>query len=224
MITVKQAMQDKNVFLFDFDGTIVDSMGMWGRVDMTIVERHGGTVPPDFLDILVPLSEEETAQCFLDHGCSGTVESIMNEINELANAEYANTIAVKPGAKRLIESLRESGARLGLVTAATLERILPCLERNGMSGYFNLILTCDSVEMPKSDPEIYRLALRYLNAQPEQAVFFDDSLTAIRTAKQAGLGTIGVYDDHAAKNWDNMKQAADATLTSFEECLPTDSL
>lgn len=213
----QQIFNDRRAVLFDFDGTLVDSMGMWGRVDMTIAERHGATVPPNFLDMLVPLSEEESAQCFLDHGCHGTVESIMQEINELANAEYADTIELKAGARTLVESLYARGIKLGLVTAATLERILPCLERHGLLGHFSLILTCDAAGLPKNDPAIYEKALGHLGVTAEQTVFFDDNLAAVATAKQAGLITVGVYDEHAAHRWEEMKRTADATLTSFEE-------
>ncbi|MBO5898002.1 MAG: HAD family phosphatase [Clostridia bacterium] len=219
MTDIKQLFDQKQVFIFDFDGTLVDSMGMWGRVDMTIAERHGATVPPNFLDMLVPMSEEESAQCFLDHGCHGTVESIMQEINELANAEYANSIELKAGARELLERLRERGVKLGLLTAATLERILPCLERHGLLGYFSLILTCDAVGLPKNDPAIYKKALALLGVAAEQTLFFDDNVTAVATAKQAGLATVGVYDEHAAHRWEEMKRTADVTVVSFEELL-----
>lgn len=215
MNAIKDILKNAPVVFFDFDGTLVDSMGMWGRVDMTIVERHGGRVPDDFVDMLVPLSEEQAAQCFIDHGCSGTVASIMEEINELADVEYATAIEAKPGARALVETLRERGVRLGLITAATPARILPCLERNGMTGYFSLILTCDGVHLPKSDPAIYRKALEYMRASPEEAVMFDDNLVAVRAAREAGLATVGVYDDHGAKKWEEMKSAAHATLTDF---------
>jgi HAD superfamily hydrolase (TIGR01509 family) len=141
----------------------------------------------------------------------------MQQINELANAEYANTIELKAGARALIEALYARGVKLGLLTAATLERILPCLERHGMLGYFSLILTCDAAGLPKNDPAIYEMALGHLGVTAEQAVFFDDNLTAVATAKQAGLATVGVYDEHADHRWEQMKRTADATLTSFEE-------
>lgn len=220
MNSMLELMCEKKVVLFDFDGTVVDSMGMWENVDIAIMKRHGATVPDGFLDMLIPLSEEASAQCFLDHGCHGTVESILNEINELANVEYARRIETKPGAKRLIEYLREQGVKVGLVTAATLSRILPCLDRNGMSGYFHLILTCDDAQRPKSDPEIYRTALRYLKASEHEAVMVDDNLTAIRAAREAGLATVGVYDDRAARRWEDMKQTADVAVLSFEEHMP----
>jgi HAD superfamily hydrolase (TIGR01509 family) len=217
---MKQLLKDKKVFLFDFDGTLVDSMGMWKRVDMTIVARHGATVPDDFMDMLVPMSEEESAQCFLDHGCHGTVASILQEINELANIEYAERIMPKSGARELIAALKSRGATLGLITAATPERIRPCLARCGMQEDFSVIVTCDEVGIPKNDARIYRLALERLGARAEDAVFFDDNLTAIRTAKQVGIATVGVYDDHAARHWEDMKQSADGTLHTFDECLP----
>ena len=214
---LKDLLEQKRIWLFDFDGTLVDSMGMWQEVDEAILARHGVTVPDGFSDMLVPLSEQETAQCFLDHGCSGTVESIMQEINELADHKYATSIELKPGARALLDELKRRGVKMALVTAATLPRILPCLDRNGLSGYFNLILNCDAVGLPKSDPEIYRAALRYLGGTVEDAVFFEDNVTALSTAASIGIATVGIYDDHAARHWENLKKQATVALRSFEE-------
>ncbi len=215
-MTVEQLLDRKKIWLFDFDGTLVDSMGMWGRVDVTIMQRHGAPVPEGFLDMLVPLSEEATAQCFLDHGCQGTVQSILQEISELADAEYATSIPLKPGARALLDGLRGRGVKLGLVTAATLVRILPCLERHGLSKYFDLILSCDSVGIPKSDPRIYRMALERLDGRAEDAVLLDDNITALRVAASAGLATVGVYDEHSDRHWEDIKREVTAALRSFE--------
>jgi HAD superfamily hydrolase (TIGR01509 family) len=214
---LKDLLEQKKIWLFDFDGTLVDSMGMWQEVDEAILARHGVTVPDGFSDMLVPLSEQETAQCFLDHGCQGTVESIMQEINELADHKYATSIELKLGARALLDELKRRGVKMALVTAATLPRILPCLDRNGLSGYFNLILNCDAVGLPKSDPEIYRAALRYLGGTVEEAVFFEDNATALSTAASVGIATVGIYDDHAARHWENLKKQATVALRSFEE-------
>lgn len=214
---LKDLLEQKRIWLFDFDGTLVDSMGMWQEVDEAILARHGVTVPDGFSDMLVPLSEQETAQCFLDHGCQGTVESIMQEINELADHKYATSIELKPGARALLDELKRRGVKMALVTAATLPRILPCLDRNGLSGYFNLILNCDAVGLPKSDPEIYRAALRYLGGNVEDAVFFEDNVTALSTAASIGIATVGIYDDHADRHWENLKKQANIALRSFEE-------
>jgi HAD superfamily hydrolase (TIGR01509 family) len=139
------------------------------------------------------------------------------EINELADHEYATSINLKPGARALLDELKRRGVKMALVTAATLPRILPCLDRNGLSGYFNLILNCDAVGLPKSDPEIYRAALRYLGGTVEDTVFFEDNVTALSTAASIGIATVGIYDDHAARHWENLKKQATVALRSFEE-------
>ena len=221
MNAISRILKDKKVVLFDFDGTLVDSMGMWGEVDKAILRLHGLPIPDNFTEEfmfpLIPLTEEETAQFFLDYGCQGTVESIISEIEQLSQEQYEQHIEAKPGAKALVEVLRKQGIKTGLVTAATIGRILPCLARNGMTGYFSLILNCDHVGLPKTDPAIYRMALEHFGVKPEEAVFFDDNLTAIRTASSVGIATIGVYDAHADNTWEEMQTVADATVTEFTE-------
>ena len=219
MDAISRILKDKKVVLFDFDGTLVDSMGMWGEVDKAILRLHGLPIPDNFTEEfmfpLIPLTEEETAQFFLDYGCKGTVKTILDQIEQLSQEQYEQHIEAKPGAVDLVRALRDKGVKVGLVTAATIGRILPCLARNGMTGYFNLILNCDHVGLPKTDPAIYRMALEHLGVKAEQAVFFDDNLTAIRTAKSLGIATVGVYDAHADNTWDAMQAEADATVKDF---------
>ncbi len=219
MSAIERLLNEKKVFIFDFDGTLVDSMGMWGEVDLAMLRLHGLPIPENFTEEfmfpLIPLSEEETAQFFLDYGCKGTVESILAEINALSLEQYKHHILPKRGAKELLTALHARGAKLGMVTAATMQRIVPCLARNGMEGCFDMILSCDEAKLPKTDPDIFRMALDRLGATAEEAVFFDDNLTALRTARQAGIATVGVYDSHADATWNEMCAEADAALRDF---------
>ena len=219
MDAISRILKDKKVVLFDFDGTLVDSMGMWGEVDKAILRSHGLPIPDNFTEEfmcpMIPLTEEETAQFFLDYGCKGTVQTILDQIEQLSQEQYEQHIEAKPGAVDFVRTLREGGVKVGLVTAATIGRILPCLSRNGMTGWFHYIINCDHVGIPKTDPAIYRMALEHFGIKAEEAVFFDDNLTAIRTAKSLGIATVGVYDAHADNTWSEMQTVADATVKDF---------
>ncbi len=221
--TIQQLLEDKSVFIFDFDGTLVDSMGMWGEVDQAMLKLHGLPIPDNFTEVfmfpLIPLSEEETAQFFLDYGCRGTVESILAEINALSQMQYEHHILPKAGARELVEALHARGAKVGMVTAATMARIAPCLARNGMADCFDMILTCDEAGVPKTDPAIYRMALSRLGADASDAVFFDDNLSALRTARTVGLSVVGVYDAHADATWGDMCAEADTTVRDFRDAM-----
>ena len=99
MDEVSRILKDKKVVLFDFDGTLVDSMGMWGEVDKAILRLHGLPIPDNFTEEfmfpLIPLTEEETAQFFLDYCCKGTVKTILDQIEQLTVKCRANPVKHK---------------------------------------------------------------------------------------------------------------------------------
>ena len=211
--------QNKKLVLLDFDGTLVDSMSMWVDIDRQIFAASGLPVPDGLTERLIPLSEDETAAVFLEYGCHGTVESIRAMHDRLAQEQYEKIIPLKPGAKQLLDTLRENDIKLGIVSAATLGRMLPCISRLGLTGYFSVILPCGDIGINKHTAEPYQLALKTLSTNAEYAVFVDDFYGNIKGAKMAGLSTIGVYDSVGDANWADMKQTADICVLSLEELL-----
>ena len=212
-------LKDKKLVLFDFDGTLVDSMGMWIDIDRKILEVNGLPVPDGLTERLIPLNEDETAAVFLELGCQGTVQSIRELHDDLAQEQYEQHIQLKVGARELLDTLRANGIRIGIVSASTLTRMLPCINRLGLTGYFNIILPCGEYDVNKHTPEPYRMALQYLNAEAADTVFVDDFYGNVLGAKQAGLSTVGIYDAAGETTWDKMQQSADLSVRSLTELL-----
>ena len=71
--------------------------------------------------------------------------------------------------------------------------------------------------MTKSQPEIYKEAAKRIGVSVEEAMFFDDNIGALQTAKAAGMHTVGVYDPTGEDFMQQMKETADLYINSFEE-------
>lgn len=212
-------LKNKKVYLFDFDGTLVDSMPMWEDIDRRYLAKHNIPVPEGLSERLIPLNEDDTAAVFLELGCPGTVASIRAEHDRMAQEEYENSIPLKEGARELLSCLKERGAILGIISASTLQRMLPCIARLGMTGYFNIILPCGEYSMSKNTAEPYCLALQTLGVNADEAVFVDDFYGNIDGARMAGITTVGVYDSVGASTWDQMQRSADLCVMSLTELL-----
>ena len=209
--------ENKKLVLLDFDGTLVDSMSMWVDIDRQIFAASGLPVPDGLTERLIPLNEDETAAVFLEYGCQGTVESIRAMHDRLAQEQYENIIPLKPGAKQLLDLLRENNIQLGIVSAATLGRMLPCIQRLGLTGYFSIILPCGDLGINKHTAAAYKMALDTLKIAASDAIFIDDFYGNVLGAKTAGVTTVGVYDSVGDANWSDMLRSADVCVLSMCE-------
>ena len=92
-----------------------------------------------------------------------------------------------------------------------------CLKRNGIYDLFDFVFSTDDFGKTKSDPTIYTDTVKKIGCKVLDAVFFDDNLIALKTAKQAGLKTVGVYDKSSKDYTQDIKETADYYINSFLE-------
>ena len=82
---------------------------------------------------------------------------------------------------------------------------------------FDNVWSCDDFGLTKANPEIYKLACEKLEQQPKDVIFLDDNITALKTAKEAGLKVYGVFDETSKDYADKIKEIADKYLLDFSQ-------
>ena len=208
-----------NTYLFDFDGTLVDSMPVYAGVMLRILDEHAIAYENDIVKIITPLGYAGTARYFRTLGIDKTEEELCRLMREYMDEEYAHTIPQKPHVAEVLRQLKARGASLNVLTASPHTVLDPCLKRLGLWELFDHVWSCDDFETTKADPAIYHMAAARIGKAVEDVLFLDDNLSADQTAKAAGMRVCGVYDDSSAEYEAEIRAATDRYITDFSELL-----
>ncbi|MBR4429087.1 MAG: HAD family phosphatase, partial [Clostridia bacterium] len=128
--------------IFDLDGTLLDSLGVWGDVDRRFFERRGLSMPADYQALIKGLSFIDTAR-FTKRllGLDESPEEIAMEWHRDVIDEYALSVLLKPGAVEYLQALSDSGVKLAVATTSREELFVPCLKRNKVYRLFSAFAT-----------------------------------------------------------------------------------
>ncbi len=206
-------------YLFDFDGTLVDSMPAYVSVMLRILEENNIKYGDDIVKIITPLGYVGTAKYFREMGLSMEEEDIIALMNKYSYDEYAYSIPAKSNVAAVLKKLKEDGADLNVLTASPHSVLDICLKRNGIYALFNNVWSCDDFGTTKADPDIYVQAAKRLGKSVEEVLFLDDNYNADKTAKSAGMKVCAVYDKSSEEYVNEMKEVADYYIYDFEELL-----
>ena len=200
---------------FDFDGTLIDSMGMWRHLGRNFVESKGKIYTDAIHDKVTTMSLNQSSAFFKKElELPESVDDIFNEMGDILREGYTHTLPLKEGALDLIKRASKC-APLVIATATNEEFLMPAMKRFGLNPYFQFIQTCDGVGIEKSEGKFYDILAKKLGEKPEDILFFDDAHYAVVAAKEYGLYTVGVKDDSNAPYWDSIRETADEVVDSL---------
>jgi len=202
-------------FLFDFDGTLVDSMPVYAAMMLNILDEYHVTHDTDIIKITTPLGYRKTAELFVSMGLPLDEQTLVGIMMERAIKAYTFDVQAKPHVIDALQRLKARGDDLNVLTASPHEMLDPCLKRLGIYDCFNHVWSCEDFGMTKANPQIYHRAAKIIGRPVEEIWFLDDNLGADQTAKAAGMRVCGVYDDSSAEYEQEMRRIADAYLMDF---------
>ncbi len=205
-------------YLFDFDGTLVDSMPTFVSTMLRILEENRIPYTDDIIKTITPLGLEGTANYYINHmGLNMDKEQLMSLMKEYMLDAYFYRIPTKANVEDALRELKQRGASLNVLTASPHITLDACLKRLRLWELFDNIWSCDDFCTTKANPEIYIRVAEKLGTSVENVLFLDDNLSADQTAKSAGMTVCGVYDPSSKEYIDQIKAATDFYIYDFKE-------
>lgn len=213
----------KNQFdavIFDLDGTLVDSMWVWEKVDETFLGQLGIKVPSDMNKDLEGKSFTETAIYFKERfKLEMSVEEIKESWNEMGWAFYTHQVPLKRGVKEFLEQLSKQGIKMGIATSNSIELVRAVLKALDIEGYFKQIRTSCEVGKGKPFPDIYLKVAEDLQVEPSRCLIFEDIPNGVLAGKNAGMTAWCIRDRQEEKLWEEAKSLADDHVMDYHEAM-----
>lgn len=208
------------ICLFDLDGTLLDSNGIWVEVDRTFLGRRGLAPTPEY-EKTVARSIFPAAAAFTRdyYRLPDSPDAIMAEWEALAEEAYRLHAPLKSGARELLSRCREAGSTLLVFTACMPALCEAALARFGLETAFEKIFYAGTLGLQKHAPDSFRHLAELLQVPPEDCVLFEDSPENCAAAAKAGFKTVGVYDRYYDGRQEELRAVCGRYVRSLTELL-----
>lgn len=213
-------LENREAVIFDLDGTLADSMGIWKEIDIEYLGGFGIILPESLQNEIEGMSFTETACYFKERfRIPDPIEAIKADWNRMAWDKYANVVMLKPGAADFVKRCHAAGLKLGIATSNSRELVENFIRVHGLEQYFMSIMTACDVQKGKPAPDIYLRTAGELAVQPAKCLVFEDIVAGIQAGKAAGMKVCAVEDVYSAYQRNEKKELADYYIDSYLELL-----
>lgn len=204
--------------IFDCDGTLIDSMGVWRELENSIAIRAGRELTDAERDAIAPMTIPECGVFFHEElGVFESPEAVVDYIDEFMYDYYAHRAKLRPGARAFLEGLASYGVPMAVASSTPHALLEAAFESAGVRPLLQAIFSVDDVGVSKREPAIFEAARAALGTEKAHTWGFEDSLYAVRTLKSAGFPAYAVYDCDMSGAYEDLCREADACVRSFNE-------
>ena len=205
--------------IFDVDGTLIDSMWVWKRIDDLFLEKYHLEEPEGFHEGMDGKSYSETADYFLElfPTLPHTRQELEDEWTEMAFEIYTTQMELKKGAFEFIQELKDKGIKLGIATSNNRELAEGTLRHCKILDMFDSVWTSGEAKAGKPDPAVYLCVAEALQIAPENCLVFEDIPMGILAGKNAGMKVCAVHDVDSINQEDKKRALADYYIQDYDD-------
>lgn len=206
--------------IFDFDGTLVDSMWVWDNLLIDFLARHGHDTPEYILrEVMHMTITQSSAYVAREFDLPMSDGEIRDEWTEMVFDSYSKEVRCKAGAAEYLEKLKSLDVKTGIATACSKELCEACLKANGIEELIDSVTYADEVGVGKGSPRVYLEALKRLGTEAADSMVYEDILVALRTVKSIGARVTIVEDEGSRLDRELLIKEADLYIRDFTELL-----
>ena len=203
--------------IFDFDGTLFDSMHVWKGIRYKFFDRIGLVLTEEDEEAFKGLYLRESLILAKDRfNMKESYEELFAKFFEMIKEMYLADTKPKNDIIDFLEKLKAKGVKMGIATATGEPALEAVLEKYNMLHYFDVILSTYTVGAAKTEPKVYDVVLEKLGTDKETTWIFEDALYAATTAKANSYNVVGIYDKSEERT-DELKNLADVYIHNYSE-------
>lgn len=234
-------LRHKKLIIFDMDGTLIDSIGIWNDVDCDLLKQLTGH---DHDPAVVQAQRDNVLRRFRqdpdpyhrygeflaeEHQLTIDGDAVVKLRYDIARRHLRARIDYKPGVPEVLKKLKRQG--YPMIIASTTKRMNMTVYRTEnenilskapIDEYFEAFYTQEDVKETKPNPEIYHKILSEYDLRPEDCLIFEDSLVGIEAANAAGIDVVAMYDKYSDKDRTRINELSQYQFDNFFDVLKSD--
>ena len=192
--------------IFDMDGTLIDSTGIWHEIDKAFFNKRNMELPKDYAQHIVHLGLTQAAVYTKEtYHLPESIQDIIKEWHDMSVDMYKYHVPLKEGALELLKLFKDNEIKMAIATANDEPLYRPCIERLGIGDYFDAIADVNTAKEGKQSAKIYLDLAKKMGVEPRNTLVLEDMPTCVKTAFKSGFITVAVYDN-ASKDYDEEKK------------------
>lgn len=228
----------KKVIIFDLDGTLIDSIGIWNKVDEKIISNLTNNPTLEFANIQQErdevLAKSKSDDIYVEY-CeylrkTYKIDMTAKEILELrwriSDDYIKNYVEYKPNADKLLHILKDRGYTLALATTTTNVQLdayknynKNIIDKANIDDIFDIVLSKEDVKEKKPSPEVHNKIMQALNVKSDECLIIEDSIIGVKAANSAGIDVAVIYDKYSDCNREEINKLSQYNFKDFNEII-----